>query len=161
MWSHGLWPARLLYHGILQARILVWVSLSFSRGSSQPRDWSWVSCIVGRFFTTELPSNLLLKELDSVLDMLLHKPKVTETSTKTHPQRNLFLNDSQKEKQVFCSNGKHPKLGLGFFSHLFSFHMLYILKLNVLKSVKLNHQKAEADILHACRISLESNHWNA
>ena len=106
----------------------------------------------------ELPSNLLLKELDSVLDMLLHTPKVTETSTKTHPQRNSFLNDSRKEKQVLCSNGKHLKFGLGFFSLLFSFHMLYILKLNVLKSVKLNHQKAEADILHTCSISLESNH---
>ena len=38
-------------HGILQARILEWVSISFSRGSSQPRNWTWVSCIAGRFFT--------------------------------------------------------------------------------------------------------------
>ena len=38
-------------HGILRARILVWVAISFSRGSSQPRDRTWVSCIVGRFFT--------------------------------------------------------------------------------------------------------------
>ena len=38
-------------HGILQARILEWVPLSFSRGSSQPRDWTQVSCIIGRFFT--------------------------------------------------------------------------------------------------------------
>ena len=38
-------------HGILQARILEWVAISFSRGSSQPRDQTWVSCIVGRFFT--------------------------------------------------------------------------------------------------------------
>ena len=38
-------------HGILQARILEWVAISFSRGSSQPRDWSQVSCIGGRFFT--------------------------------------------------------------------------------------------------------------
>ena len=37
--------------GILQARILEWVVISFCRGSSQPRDRSWVSCIVGRFFT--------------------------------------------------------------------------------------------------------------
>ena len=31
--------------GISQARILEWVAISFSRGSSSPRDWSWVSCI--------------------------------------------------------------------------------------------------------------------
>ena len=37
--------------GILQARILEWVATSFSRGSSQPRDRSWVSSIAGRFFT--------------------------------------------------------------------------------------------------------------
>ena len=38
-------------HGILQARILKWVAIPFSRGSSQPRDWTQVSCIAGRFFT--------------------------------------------------------------------------------------------------------------
>ena len=37
-------------HGILQARILNWVAIPFSRGSSLPRDWSWVSFIAGRFF---------------------------------------------------------------------------------------------------------------
>ena len=37
--------------GILQARILEWVAISFSRGSSQPRDQSQVSCIAGGFFT--------------------------------------------------------------------------------------------------------------
>ena len=38
-------------HGILQARILEWVAISFSRGSSLPRDQTRVSCIAGRFFT--------------------------------------------------------------------------------------------------------------
>ena len=38
-------------HGILQTRILEWVVNSFSRGSSQPRDRTRVSCISGRFFT--------------------------------------------------------------------------------------------------------------
>ena len=36
---------------ILQTRILEWVAISYSRGSSWPRDWTWVSCIVGKFFT--------------------------------------------------------------------------------------------------------------
>ena len=39
-------------HGILQARILEWVAFPFSRESSQPRDRTQVSHIVGRFFTS-------------------------------------------------------------------------------------------------------------
>ena len=39
-------------HGILQARILEWVGIPFSRGSSQPRDQTQVSCTAGRFFTS-------------------------------------------------------------------------------------------------------------
>ena len=38
-------------HGIFQARVLEWVAISFSRGSSQPRDRSRVSLTVGRCFT--------------------------------------------------------------------------------------------------------------
>ena len=38
-------------HGILQARILKWVAVPFSRGSSQPRDWTQVSHISSVFFT--------------------------------------------------------------------------------------------------------------
>ena len=37
--------------GILQARILEWVAISFSRGFSWPRDWTQVSLIAGRFYT--------------------------------------------------------------------------------------------------------------
>ena len=39
-------------YGILQARILEWVALPFARGSSQPRDRTQVSHIIGRFFTS-------------------------------------------------------------------------------------------------------------
>ena len=42
-------------HGILQARILDWVAISSSRVSSQPRDWTHVSCIAGGFFAIEPP----------------------------------------------------------------------------------------------------------
>ena len=38
-------------HGILQARILEWVAIPFSRRSSQPRDWTRIFCTAGRFFT--------------------------------------------------------------------------------------------------------------
>ena len=40
-----------LFIGILQARILEWVVMPSSRGSSQPRDWTQVSHTTGRFFT--------------------------------------------------------------------------------------------------------------
>ena len=38
-------------HGIFQERTLEWIAISFSRGSSRLRNWIWVSCIAGRFFT--------------------------------------------------------------------------------------------------------------
>ena len=38
-------------HGIFQAMILEWVAISFSRGPSQPKDRTLVSCIAGKFFT--------------------------------------------------------------------------------------------------------------
>ena len=45
-------PMDCTVHGILQARILEWVAVPFSRGSSQPRDRTQVSHIAGRFFTS-------------------------------------------------------------------------------------------------------------
>ena len=44
-------PMDYRVHGIFQARILEWVAVPFSRGSSLPRDQTQVSCIAGRFFT--------------------------------------------------------------------------------------------------------------
>ena len=44
-------PPGSCVHGILQARILEWVAVSSSRGSSWPRDQIWVSCTAGRFLT--------------------------------------------------------------------------------------------------------------
>ena len=43
-------PPGYSVHGILQARILEWVAISFSRGSSRPRDWTQVSRVAGRHF---------------------------------------------------------------------------------------------------------------
>ena len=45
-------PMDYAVHGILQARILEWVTFPFSRGSSQPRDQIQVSLMAGRFFTS-------------------------------------------------------------------------------------------------------------
>ena len=45
------YPMDYTVHGILEARILEWVAFPFSRGSSQFRDQTQVSRIVGGFFT--------------------------------------------------------------------------------------------------------------
>ena len=50
--SDSLQPHEDTVHGILQARLLEWVAFPFSRGSSQPRDRTQVSCIAGGFFTS-------------------------------------------------------------------------------------------------------------
>ena len=61
MWSESLsvmsdpaifWTIQFQPFGILQARIQEWVAFSFSRASSQPRDWIQVFCIAGGFFTS-------------------------------------------------------------------------------------------------------------
>ena len=57
-WCPTLWDTRdcsppgSFVHGILQARILEWAAIPFSRGSSWPRDWTWVSHITARDFFT-------------------------------------------------------------------------------------------------------------
>ena len=48
----GYSPPGSSVHGISQARILQWVAISSSRGSSQNRDQTRVSCTAGGFFTT-------------------------------------------------------------------------------------------------------------
>ena len=64
-------------HGIFQARLLQWVAISFSRGSSWPRDWTQVSCIVGRRFYhlshQEVPhsSKVILKILQARLQQYM------------------------------------------------------------------------------------------
>ena len=52
-------------HVIFQARILEWVAISFSRRSSQPRDWTRVSHIVGRCFTLWATREVLSGTIDA------------------------------------------------------------------------------------------------
>ena len=52
LWLHGLYSTPgFSIHRILQARILEWIAIPFSRGSSWPVDQTQLSCIAGRFFT--------------------------------------------------------------------------------------------------------------
>ena len=57
--------------GLLQARILEWVAIPFSRGSSQPKDQFWVFCIAGRFFMSEPPKKPVAREV--VENMEIHR----------------------------------------------------------------------------------------
>ena len=63
-----------LVREILQARILEWVAMPSSRGSSQPRDRTLVSCIAVRFFTAEPPG----KSIHHILS-----PQLTAFSNRT------------------------------------------------------------------------------
>ena len=79
-------PPGSFVHQISQARILEWVSISSSRGSSRPRDRTCISCMVGGFFTTEPPGKSAVKQVLAPLDglilylLLLHPNAVKYTS---------------------------------------------------------------------------------
>ena len=51
-------PMDYIVHGVLQARTLKYMAVPFSRGSSQPRDWTQVSHIAGGFFTGQATGKL-------------------------------------------------------------------------------------------------------
>ena len=64
-------------HGISQARILQWVVISFSRGSSRPRDWTHVSCVScteGRFFYLWVPGEAQHLRCIIILKISLYLP---------------------------------------------------------------------------------------
>ena len=69
-------------HGILQARILEWVAISFSRGSSLPRDWthiSCISCIACGFFTTRAMGEVQSWPISISLGYLTCQPLVSSS----------------------------------------------------------------------------------
>ena len=68
-------------HGIYQARILEWVAISFSCGSSHPRDGIPVSCIAGGFFT-ELPRkhHCTFFEFNTYIMMCIPHSRIIEIS---------------------------------------------------------------------------------
>ena len=74
--SH-VWLCDLVHytvHGILQARILEWVAFPFSRGSSQPKDQTHVSCIAGRFFTSWATKEALMRRKSVESESSIHYP---------------------------------------------------------------------------------------
>ena len=72
-------------HGILQVRILEWVGFPFSRGSSQPRNWTQVSHIAGGFFTSWTSrETFVLYSLIITLCKMLHNLWSLEYRRDTH-----------------------------------------------------------------------------
>ena len=81
-----LWTGSSI-HGVLQARILEWAAMPSSRGSSQPRDQTQVSCIAGRFFLSfESPG----------------KPENTGVGSLSHPRRS---SGPRNRTRVSCTAG--------------------------------------------------------
>ena len=87
-------------HGILQSRILEWVAIHFSRGSSWPTDRTPVSCIAGRFFTTWATRDAPLREgitlqiwlwKDSSVEVLTWLLSWVATRWSCLPQQHFFL----------------------------------------------------------------------
>ena len=62
--------------GILQARILEWVTIPFSRGSSWPRNWTQVSCIAGWFSTLWATWEALFLRVVSILRSVYNVPDI-------------------------------------------------------------------------------------
>ena len=59
--SHDCSPPGSSVHGILQARILEWVAISFSRGASWPKNWTQVSRTEDRWFKRDGPIDELIQ----------------------------------------------------------------------------------------------------
>ena len=72
-------------HGIFQATVLEWVAISFSRGSSRPRDWTWVSCIVGRRFTISATREILLRWQADFFFLTTEPPGKPKNGPTTYP----------------------------------------------------------------------------
>ena len=125
-------------HGILQARILEWVAILFSRGSSQPRDWTQVARTAGRIFTiwatreaqqtTYWFSNVFFCLYLSATLMLLLLPR----SSSNLPNKHLLISrlySSKKKKKEWVGEEKKNKRQTEHFS-LWSFSCIHLPKLN-------------------------------
>ena len=91
-------------HGISQARILTWVAVSFSRGSSRPRDGTCVSCIscIGRWILYHWAMREASKQTcPDVYKSICHPPEALCTFSR-NPQR--FWNILPLESFWVCSN---------------------------------------------------------
>ena len=92
-------------HGILQARIMEWVAIPFSRGSSQPKDRIRVSCIADGFFTiwatSEAPKGMGHSQ-SKMITIILTKTIITAiTEITTNYHNNLHSLSLQMVKRIY------------------------------------------------------------
>ena len=95
-----------LSSGILQARILEWVAMPFSRGSSSPRDRTRVFWIAGRFFTIWATRKVHIHKYTHNRILLSHKKEGTLViiSNMVGPEGYCTMwNKSERENQILCA----------------------------------------------------------
>ena len=115
--------------GFFQARILEWVAVSSSRGSSQPRDRTWVSCTAGRFFYHRATREALLVSKPCPKWFLV-VPSALYAGPPSHVSRLMTLEASRRlhlprqgpVTQPWCLEHPHPHLTLLKPPQLSSFH---------------------------------------
>ena len=99
-------------HGTLQARILEWVAIPFSRGFSLLKDETPVSCIGGRFFTIWAPREALVVACGNLVPWPGIEPPAlgmwsfSHWTTREVTQSNILidsLNTHAGNKQIFCT----------------------------------------------------------
>ena len=98
---HGLYPPGSSIHGISQASILEWVTISYSRGSSRPRDQTHISCI-GKWIC------LSLSHLGHPLDIMASpQKKLIERSSSSDLLKN-YVEESQPSKNFRFPGNTQP-----------------------------------------------------
>jgi len=130
-------------HGISQARIVEWVAISFSRGSSQPRDGTHVSCIAGKSFTAEplgkpqavgMHNNITMKMILfncvslSMVTGHTHKHSLNQPRLPFRGGHHLYLYHLLEMSATWWHTHKHsvnqPRLPFRGGHHLYLYHLL-------------------------------------
>ena len=90
-------PGSFVYE-IFWTRIQEWVAISFSKGSSPRRGWTWVSCVAGGFFT-----NWATREYNKMYDFsqfVNHEVTVSVSSPLTHVPKSISLDGPKIESYL-------------------------------------------------------------
>ena len=125
--------------GIFQARILEWVAISFSRGSSRPRNWTQVSCIASGFLHCKqifLPTEL--REKPFVMSVMINVPrKIKQSKEISKSCINRLVREDLSEELTF-NQGTMFDSGVVFLGELFN--IFIILKWRRSQSSPKNHK---------------------
>ena len=127
-------------HGILQARILEWVAMPFSRGSSWPRDQTQVFCITGGFFTI-----WVIREALDTIETGWRKREMASDSTPSYQQQD---KDWQEDSFPLCNyvHWAPPKQG-DFCALVFKSQMLWMLHAQFIIHFHISHCSEEMESL--------------